>query len=140
MCNYDQRHVDVWMMREDSWSKAFTVMKPKSVKSFAYVRPLVYSKDRGKVLLEINNTKLVWFDVESRRLSTLRIKDCPSSYSAEIVVSSLVLGCKGDLANIKRRKEQRAKEAREAKVVQNSNKRCGSPVLVMRQSNFELMW
>uniref|UniRef100_A0A1J3HLB3 F-box protein CPR30 n=1 Tax=Noccaea caerulescens TaxID=107243 RepID=A0A1J3HLB3_NOCCA len=127
MCNYDQKHVDVWMMREynvrDSWSKAFTVMKPKSVKSFAYMRPLVYSKDRGKVLLEINNTKLVWFDVESKKLSTLRIKDCPSSYSAEIVVSSLVLGCKGDLANIKRRKEQRAKEAREAKIVHNSNKR-----------------
>ncbi|CAA7054415.1 unnamed protein product [Microthlaspi erraticum] len=124
MCNYDQKHVDVWVMREynvrDSWSKAFTVMKPKSVKSFAYMRPLVYSKSRDKVLLEINNTKLVWFDLESKKLSTLRIKDCPSSYSAEIVVSSLVLGCKGDLANIERRNEQRA---REAKIVQNSNKR-----------------
>lgn len=127
MCNYDQRYVDVWVMKEynvrGSWSKVFTVQKPKSVKMFVFMRPLVYSKDRDKVLLEINNTKLVWFDLESRKLSTLRIKDCPSSYSAEIVVSSLVLGCKGDLDNIKHRKEQRDKEAREAKMMQNSNKR-----------------
>ncbi|CAH8310841.1 unnamed protein product [Eruca vesicaria subsp. sativa] len=127
MCNYDQKYVDVWMMKEynvrGSWCKAFTVQKPKSVKMFAFMRPLVYSKDRGKVLLEINNTKLVWFDLETRKLTTLRIKDCPSSYSAELVVSSLVLGCKGDIDNIKHRKEQRDKEAREAKIMQNSKKR-----------------
>ncbi|VVB07752.1 unnamed protein product [Arabis nemorensis] len=134
MCNYDQKYVDVWMMKEynvrDSWTKVFTVQKPKSVKSFAYMRPLVYSKDRNKVLLEINNTKLVWLDIESKKLSTLRIKDCPSSYSAELVVSSLVLGCKGDFNNIKHRNEQRAKEAREAKMMQNSKKRWFFIVLV----------
>lgn len=128
MCNYDQEYVDVWMMKEynvrSSWIKVFTVQKPKSVKSFAYMRPLVYSKDKDKVLLELNNTKLVWFDVESKKMSTLRIKDCPSSYSAEVVVSSLVLGCKGDLNNIKYRKEQEAKEAREAKMMQNTKRRC----------------
>ncbi|CAH2071490.1 unnamed protein product [Thlaspi arvense] len=130
MCNYDQKYIDVWVMKEhnvrSSWRKAFTVQKPKTVKSFAYMRPLVYSKNRDKVLLEINNAKLVWFDLESKKLSTLRIKDCPSSYSAELVVSSLVLECKGDLDNVKYRKEQQAKEAREAQMMHNSKKRsCG---------------
>jgi len=137
MCNYDQSYVDVWMMKEynvrDSWTKVFTVQKPKSVKSFSYMRPLVYSKDKKKVLLELNNTKLVWFDLESKKMSTLRIKDCPSSYSAELVVSSLVLGCKGDLNNIKYRKEQQAKEAREAKIMQNTKRRCDFFVLLLVQ-------
>ncbi|XP_010422230.1 PREDICTED: F-box protein CPR30-like [Camelina sativa] len=127
LCYHDLGYVDVWMMKKynvrGSWTKAFTVYKPSSVKSFSYIRPLVYSKDRDKVLLEINNTKLVWFDIESKKMSTVRIKDCPSSYSAELVVSSLVFGCKGDLNNIRLRKEQQVKEAEEAKMMQKSRKR-----------------
>ncbi|CAH2078268.1 unnamed protein product [Thlaspi arvense] len=89
-------HVDVWIKRE-SWSKLLKVTKPESVASLDFMRPLLYSKDRSKVLLEINIGKLVWFDLESKSFQTLGVKGCDDgSWSAEIVVSSLVLGCKGD--------------------------------------------
>uniref|UniRef100_A0A1J3GVR6 F-box protein CPR30 n=1 Tax=Noccaea caerulescens TaxID=107243 RepID=A0A1J3GVR6_NOCCA len=124
MCNHEFAYVDVWVMKEynveASWSKLFRVTKPKSVDSFDFMRPLIWSKDRSKILLEINNAKLVWFDLASKRFRTLRIKDCDSSYSAELLVSSLVLGCKGDPNEVKRREERRA---REDKMMQQSNKR-----------------
>uniref|UniRef100_A0A1J3JQ33 F-box protein CPR30 n=1 Tax=Noccaea caerulescens TaxID=107243 RepID=A0A1J3JQ33_NOCCA len=124
MCNHEFAYVDVWVMKEynveASWSKLFRVTKPKSVDSFDFMRPLIWSKDRSKILLEINNAKLVWFDLASKRFRTLRIKDCDSSYSAELLVSSLVLGCKGDPNEVKRREERRA---REDKMMLQSNKR-----------------
>ncbi|XP_019087362.1 PREDICTED: F-box protein CPR30-like [Camelina sativa] len=125
MCNnHEFSYVDVWVMKEynveESWSKLFRVPKPKNVESFDFIRPLLYSKERDKVLLEINNAKLVWFDLASKRCRTLRIKDCDSLYSAELLVSSLVLGCKGDPDEVMRRKERRA---REDKIMQERNKR-----------------
>ncbi|VVA93154.1 unnamed protein product [Arabis nemorensis] len=103
MCYNEFHHVDVWVLREykvedsRSWTKLFRVPKPESVESFELLRPLLYSKDRTKILLEINDAKnLMWFDLASKRFTRVRIKDCDRPYSAEILVSSLVLGCKGD--------------------------------------------
>ncbi|KAL0843138.1 hypothetical protein Bca101_016383 [Brassica carinata] len=99
MCYSEFSHVDVWILREygGKWSKFITVPKPETVVSFEYVRPMIYSKDRSKILLEINNGKLFWFDLESKSFEKLGIKGCDEGpCNAEIVVSSLVLGCKGD--------------------------------------------
>ncbi|KAL0709559.1 hypothetical protein Bca4012_016537 [Brassica carinata] len=82
---------------EGEWSKFVSVPKPETVESFKFVRPLIYSKDRSKILLEINNGKLFWFDLGSKSLESLVIKGCEGlPCNAEVVVSSLVLGCKGD--------------------------------------------
>uniref|UniRef100_A0A1J3IWC1 F-box protein n=1 Tax=Noccaea caerulescens TaxID=107243 RepID=A0A1J3IWC1_NOCCA len=111
-------HVDVWIKREyepeGSWSKLFRVTKPEGVESLDFVRPLMLSKDKSKVLLEINVGKLVWFDLASGSFETLGIKDCEGSCSAEILVSSLVLGCKGD-----------PHRAREKKMMHKSNNKDG---------------
>ncbi|KAG2333862.1 hypothetical protein Bca52824_005042 [Brassica carinata] len=89
-------HVDVWILREyeGSWSKLITLPKPETVVSFKFVRPLIYSKDRSKILLEINSKKLMWFDLVAKSFETLEIKGCKGPRNAEILVSSLVLGCK----------------------------------------------
>ncbi|CAE6182929.1 unnamed protein product [Arabidopsis arenosa] len=120
MCYDEFSHVDVWVLKEyedvKSWTKLFRVLKPESVESVDLMRPLIYSKDRSKILLEINNAKnLIWFDLESKKLTTVGI-ECDSSFTADILVSSLVLGCKGDLTEAQRRKEQ---------MMPKSNKRDG---------------
>ncbi|RID68535.1 hypothetical protein BRARA_C00684 [Brassica rapa] len=99
MCYSEFTHVDVWILRkyQRKWSKFISVPKPEIVVSFEFVRPMIYSKDRRKILLEINNGKLFWFDLESKSFETLEIKGCEGlPCNVEIVVSSLVLGCKGD--------------------------------------------
>ncbi|KAG7541894.1 F-box-like domain superfamily [Arabidopsis thaliana x Arabidopsis arenosa] len=120
MCYNEFSHVDVWVLKEyedvKSWTKLFRVPKPESVESVDFMRPLIYSKDRSKILLEINNAaNLMWFDLESKKLTTVGI-ECDSSFTADILVSSLVLGCKGDPTEAQRRKEQ---------MVPKSNKRDG---------------
>ncbi|KAG7541892.1 F-box associated interaction domain [Arabidopsis thaliana x Arabidopsis arenosa] len=120
MCYDEFSHVDVWVLKEyedwKSWTKMFRVPKPESVESVDFMRPMVYSKDRSKILLEINNAaNLMWFDLESKSLTTVGI-ECDSSFTADILVSSLVLGCKGDPTEAQRRKDQ---------MVQKSNKRDG---------------
>ncbi|CAH8364725.1 unnamed protein product [Eruca vesicaria subsp. sativa] len=114
MC-YSESSVDVWILREyeGKWRKFITVPKPETVVAFEFVRPMIYSKDRSKILLEINNGKLMWFDLESKSFETLVIKGCEDlQCNAEIVVSSLVLGCKGD-----------PRRAPEKKMMQKGNKR-----------------
>ncbi|KAG7553243.1 Pectin lyase fold/virulence factor [Arabidopsis thaliana x Arabidopsis arenosa] len=64
-------HVDVWIRKEyevvGSWTKLFRVLKPESVESLDFVRPLIYSKDMSNILLEINNAKnLMWFDLPQK--------------------------------------------------------------------------
>ncbi|XP_006302310.2 F-box protein At4g22390 [Capsella rubella] len=118
MCYSEFNHVDVWILREyediESWTKMFKVPKPESVESFDFVRPMLYSKDRSKILMEINNAKnLMWFDLESKSLTAVGI-ECDSSFTADILVSSLVLGCKGDPNEAQRRKDQ---------MMQKSNKK-----------------
>ncbi|KAF3512786.1 hypothetical protein F2Q69_00000645 [Brassica cretica] len=114
MCYSESSHVGVWILREyeGKWSKFITVPKPETVVSFEFVRPMIYSKDRSKILLEINNGKLMWFDLESKGFETLGIKGCEGPCTAEIVVSSLVLGCKGD-----------PRRAQEKKMMLKGNKR-----------------
>ncbi|CAF1697530.1 unnamed protein product [Brassica napus] len=116
MCYSESSHVGVWILREyeGKWSKFITVPKPETVVSFEFVRPMIYSKDRSKILLEINNGKLMWFDLESKGFETLGIKGCEGPCNAEIVVSSLVLGCKGD-----------PRRAQEKKMMLEGNKRLG---------------
>ncbi|WZY80574.1 hypothetical protein YC2023_026958 [Brassica napus] len=114
MCYSESSHVDVWILREyqGKWSKFITVPKPETVVSFEFVRPMIYSKDRSKILLELNNGKLVWFDLESKSFEALEIKGCEGPCNAEIVVSSLVLGCNGDPCR-----------AQEKKIMQESDNR-----------------
>ncbi|KAG2333859.1 hypothetical protein Bca52824_005039 [Brassica carinata] len=118
MCYGDFSHVDVWILREygGKWGKFITVVPTsESVVSLEFVRPMIYSKDRCKILLEINNGKLFWFDLASKSFEALRIKgfDEGRPWNVEIVVSSLVLGCKGD-----------PRRAREKKMMQKGDKRC----------------
>ncbi|KAG2333854.1 hypothetical protein Bca52824_005034 [Brassica carinata] len=115
MCYGELSQVDIWIMREygGKWSKFVSVPKPETVDSFKFVRPLIYSKDRSKILLEINNGKLFWFDLASKSFEKFRINVSEGlQLNAEIVVSSLVLGCKGD-----------PRRAREKKMLQKGNKR-----------------
>ncbi|KAJ1427145.1 Galactose oxidase/kelch, beta-propeller [Sesbania bispinosa] len=82
---------DVWVMREygsqDSWCKLFTVGDMESVTS---LRPLAYSRDGDKVLLEEDRSKLCWYDLKSKRVSCVRIQGMPSKIEGIVCVGSLI--------------------------------------------------
>ncbi|XP_021719571.1 F-box protein CPR30-like isoform X1 [Chenopodium quinoa] len=96
LVNYPSNRSEVWVLKEygvvESWSKLFTVSQPDSIGPFEYVRPIAYSKDGSKVLLEQDLQKLIWYDVESQSAADVKIPGMPSHPGATMLVESLVLG------------------------------------------------
>uniref|UniRef100_A0A6N2K1P3 F-box domain-containing protein n=1 Tax=Salix viminalis TaxID=40686 RepID=A0A6N2K1P3_SALVM len=109
MCNYEHVCVDVWVMREyglkESWCKMFSVQGIRWISAFMFLRPLIYSKDGGKVLLEVNDEKLVWYDWKNKRAKVVKIRGGPSSYGSEMYAESLVRINDGDRNGWKEQRE-----------------------------------
>jgi len=79
----------------DSWCKLFTLVKSCFDLSLISVRPLGYSCDGSKVLLEIDCMKLVWYDLKSEQVSCVEVipnlnEGFPNMNGAMICVESLV--------------------------------------------------
>ncbi|XVE51001.1 hypothetical protein DITRI_Ditri02bG0002400 [Diplodiscus trichospermus] len=94
ICNYDQVTADVWVMKEygvkESWTRLLSVQKARSINTLTFLRPLAYSKYRDKVLLEINNQKFVWYDLEKKKMRSVKIGGRPGTLGAEVYVGSLI--------------------------------------------------
>jgi hypothetical protein len=91
--------VDIWVMKEygsrDSWCKLFTLVKSSLDLPLDSLRPLCYSSDGSKVLLEgdhvlleVQHWKLFWYDLKSEQVSFVEgISDLDD---AMVCVGSLV--------------------------------------------------
>ncbi|XP_065852782.1 F-box protein CPR1-like [Euphorbia lathyris] len=119
MCNSQHEYVDLWVMEEygvkESWRKLFSF---RSTKPLMFLRPLSYSKDGSKVLLEVNDQKLVWYDWNKRSVKTVKIQEGPRSFGAEMFVGSLVQIGDGESEE---REKKEAEEIEKAKA--NDRKR-----------------
>jgi len=89
---YETTKIDVWVMKEygssDSWCKLFTLDQSSFTFSLKSLRPLCYSSDGSKVLLEEHYEKLFWYDLKSEQVSY--VEGIPSFDGAMICVESLV--------------------------------------------------
>ncbi|KAL9159736.1 hypothetical protein ABFS82_08G154100 [Erythranthe guttata] len=99
--------VVVWVMKEygvnDSWVKLVSVTPPV-FEGNDYVKPLVYSKEGGRVLL-LGKT-LFWYDLRNQSVDYVFIEGLPFVFYAEACVESLVsLG--GEIKNWGCEKEKR---------------------------------
>ncbi|KAJ0016551.1 hypothetical protein Pint_09539 [Pistacia integerrima] len=116
VCYRDQVYADVWMMKEygvkESWTKLFAVKRPGTMNCLAFLRPLAYSKEGDKVLVEVNGEKLLWYDLEKKRLRSVRINGGPDSFGAEMCVGSLVPLNDGDskIHGMKQREKEEKKK------------------------------
>jgi len=84
--------VDVWVMKEygfkDSWCKLFTLEVSCFDKPLISLKPLGYSSDRRKVLLEIDGRKLFWYDLKSEKVTC--VLGIPNFNEAMVFVGSLL--------------------------------------------------
>ncbi|XP_027361651.1 F-box protein CPR1 isoform X2 [Abrus precatorius] len=92
--NYQNTKIDVWVMKEygirDSWCKLFTLVESRDMRSLKCVRPLGYSRDGTKVLLEHDRRKLCWFNLKNNQVSNVRIPGVPNLNEGMICLGSLV--------------------------------------------------
>ena len=94
LVNYQNKRFEVWVMREywrkESWCNLFSLYHSIEYGNFKFLRPLAYSRDGRKVLLEVDKKRLYWFDLRSKRTSLVTISSMPSSIEGAICVGSLV--------------------------------------------------
>ncbi|XWS19308.1 hypothetical protein CRYUN_Cryun31cG0004400 [Craigia yunnanensis] len=94
ICNYDQVSVDVWVMKEygvkKSWTRLLSVQKTRFINILTFLRPLAYSKYRDKVLLEINNQKFAWYNLQKKKMQSVKIGGSPGTFGAEVYAGSLI--------------------------------------------------
>ncbi|KAL3587299.1 hypothetical protein D5086_014166 [Populus alba] len=131
MCNYEHVCVDVWVMKEygvkESWCMMFSVQGIKWISAFMFLRPLVYSKDGDKVLLEVNGEKLFWYDWKNKHAKVVRVRGGPSSFGSEMYVESLIRINDGDPIGWKKQQEL-DEEVEERKT--DRNKRADTGVMI----------
>nr|XP_017255805.1 PREDICTED: F-box protein CPR30-like isoform X2 [Daucus carota subsp. sativus] len=86
-------HIDLWVMNDygigNSWCKLFTLEHPKVIRSGMDVRPIVYSKSRRDVLWESDN-KVIWYNLENKKVKTLKIANLPDEFNLSVYKESLV--------------------------------------------------
>ncbi|KAL6197844.1 hypothetical protein ACLB2K_027637 [Fragaria x ananassa] len=94
VAKYEDVGVDVWSMKQygvkESWCKLFTVKQVQGVRRPKSIRPLVYSKNGRQVLLEQNHEDLVWFDLESQMVKSVKIRGLPDLFEATVCAETLV--------------------------------------------------
>ncbi|KAL8099864.1 hypothetical protein AgCh_032206 [Apium graveolens] len=69
---YPKGRTDVWVMRtdsaaENSWSKALTAEEKRGTLGYeSFVRPVYYTRSGQSVVLEVDGSKLLWYDLEKK--------------------------------------------------------------------------
>ena len=94
---------DVWLMKEygveSSWTKVYkTDLRANKIYSnlnSEFVKPLKFSRDGKKVLLE-NSKNLFWYDLEKNRSKRLKVRNLPVLFRPLTSTGSLLLFDDGD--------------------------------------------
>ncbi|XP_075495187.1 F-box protein CPR1-like [Primulina tabacum] len=84
----NRSRVVIWVMKEygveESWSKLLTI------RSREFVKPLVYSRDGNKVLLNCDDKRLFWYDLRKKTVEQVHVDGIPFVFYAVDCVESLV--------------------------------------------------
>ncbi|KAK1367170.1 F-box domain-containing protein [Heracleum sosnowskyi] len=88
---------NIWVMKDygvgNSWCKLFSVGQSKvnrSVESTRPVRPVTYSKSGKDVLLEVDKEKLMWYNLETKKVKTVKVGNIRGVFDLEVYTESLV--------------------------------------------------
>ncbi|KAL8107539.1 F-box protein CPR1-like [Apium graveolens] len=93
--NYPNSRIDVWVMMtnsgaENSWSKALSMEKEGTLAYSRFVRPVSFCRNGLSVLLEVDSSKLVWYDLERKTVKNLRICGMPNQFDSHVFTQSLI--------------------------------------------------
>ncbi|XP_073144165.1 F-box protein CPR1-like [Henckelia pumila] len=85
--------VVIWMMKEygvkESWTKLLSI-RPPLIERDDFVKPLVFSNDGEKILLNCDDKDLAWYDLKKKTVENVTVDGLPFMFYAEVCVESLV--------------------------------------------------
>ncbi|XP_074273792.1 F-box protein CPR1-like [Silene latifolia] len=77
--------VDLWVMKEygnkESWFRLFSIRDLARLDVLIHVRPVVYSRDKERVLLELDNLSFGWYSWGSKSFEKITVHGEPSAYA-----------------------------------------------------------
>ncbi|CAA2980390.1 Hypothetical predicted protein [Olea europaea subsp. europaea] len=119
--NYDVNNI--WVMMEygveESWTQLLSVGPPGILpfyKSSVCLKPLAYSKNGEKVLLNCGGKKLAWYGLIRKTVWFLTISDLPYNFVPETCVESLVRpDCPGEGDGVTTREKEGKEDQEEGK-------------------------
>ncbi|XP_074263855.1 F-box protein CPR1-like [Silene latifolia] len=83
---------NIWVMKEygvaESWTRMFNLNKRHCP---AVERPISYSMDKKRVLVKLALDKLAHLDLETKKLTGLRLADCDKIVDAHVYVENLLV-------------------------------------------------
>ncbi|KAI3456543.1 hypothetical protein Pfo_013206 [Paulownia fortunei] len=92
VCTHRSRVV-IWVMKEygvkESWIKLLSICPP-AIEMGHFVKPLVYSREGDKVLLNCDEKRLVWYVLRKRNVDDVSVDGIPFVFYAEACVESLI--------------------------------------------------
>ncbi|KAL3820805.1 hypothetical protein ACJIZ3_006710 [Penstemon smallii] len=116
--------VVMWVMKEygvkESWTKLLTITPP-AIERHDFVKPLLYSRDGSKVLLNCDDKRLIWYDLKEKSVENLSADGMPFVFYAEVCVQTLVSMNGSD--EVKKQGQEIKKEKKEKKERKARNKR-----------------
>ncbi|KAL2524041.1 F-box protein CPR30 [Abeliophyllum distichum] len=84
--------VNIWVMKEygveESWTKLITIGFPLT-EPVDILKPLVYSKNSEKVLLNCDEKRLVWYDLRRKTITNVSVSGLPFVSYPEVCVETL---------------------------------------------------
>ncbi|XP_074272374.1 F-box protein CPR1-like [Silene latifolia] len=76
--NYSRlMRADFWIMKEGSWVRLFSISDTSSIGASVDIIALVYSKDRQKILLNLDGRVFGWYDWEKRSIVRALVHGLP---------------------------------------------------------------
>ncbi|KAL7088552.1 hypothetical protein ACP275_13G134000 [Erythranthe tilingii] len=92
VCTNRSRAV-IWVMNEygvkESWTKLVSICPPL-IEEGDFVKPLAYSGERDKILLNCEDKRLFWYDLRKKSVEDVLVDGMPFVFYAEPCVESLV--------------------------------------------------
>ncbi|PON91381.1 F-box domain containing protein [Trema orientale] len=119
-------HVDIMALKKhgvkESWTKLYTVVLSDVTGSFEFAMPLVYLKSAHQVLFDLGSEKLMVYDLERKRVESVKEVSGPKC-SIELVYVSSLLGVGGGDADKKEKKAGENGDKREKEKQKPSGKK-----------------
>lgn len=92
VCAHRSRVV-IWLMKEygveKSWTRLFSICPPE-IEPDDFVKPLVYSREGDRILLNCSDKRLVWYDYSKRSVENVTVDGLPFVFYAEPCVETLI--------------------------------------------------
>ncbi|XP_074273907.1 F-box protein CPR1-like [Silene latifolia] len=87
---YKVVRADLWVRKNDSWFRLFIICDPM-IQRLVLIRPIVYSKDGGRILLEFDGISFFWYEWGNKKFEKVEATGLPPKpFDSYTVVGSLV--------------------------------------------------